>query len=61
MSPVPWNCAGAPVCALLGGTGLAHMPAKQPVALPMLLRAWYRPPVNLASDAVARVPRARGY
>ena len=42
MSPVPWNRAlpprNAPVCALLGGTGLARVPARRPVALPALLR-----------------------
>jgi hypothetical protein len=27
MSPVPWNRTVAPVCALLGGTGLARVPA----------------------------------
>lgn len=39
MSPVPWNRAVAPVCALLGGTGLARVPTRRPVALPALLRA----------------------
>jgi hypothetical protein len=38
MSSVPWNRAAAPVCALLGGTGLARVPARRPVALPALLR-----------------------
>jgi hypothetical protein len=40
MSPVPWNRAVAPVCALLGGTGLARVPALRSVALPALLRPW---------------------
>jgi len=40
MSPVPWNRAVAPVCMLLGGTGLARVPARRPVALPVLLRPW---------------------
>jgi hypothetical protein len=38
MSPVPWNRTIAPVCALLGGTGLARLPPLRPVALPALLR-----------------------
>lgn len=38
MSPVPWNRTVAPVCALLGGTGLARVPARRPVTLPALLR-----------------------
>jgi len=38
MSPVPWNRAVAPVCALLGGTGLTRVPARRPATLPALLR-----------------------
>ena len=58
MSPVPWNRAVAPVCALLGGTGLARVPARRPVALPVLLRPWPRTPVNTVCEAAARVPCA---
>ncbi len=58
MSPVPWNRAVAPVCALLGGTGLARVPAPRPVALPVLLRPWSRSPVNTACESAARVPCA---
>lgn len=39
MSSVPSNRAVAPVCALLGGTGLARVPDRRPVALPVLLRS----------------------
>lgn len=58
MSPVPWNRAVSPVCALLGGTGLARVPAARPVALPVLLRPRPLAPVNTVREAVARVPCA---
>jgi hypothetical protein len=56
MSPVPWNRAVAPVCALLGGAGLARVPARRPVTLPALLRP--RPCTPHAS--IARGVRGRG-
>jgi hypothetical protein len=59
MSAVPWNVAVAPVCALLGGTGLARVPAPRPVALPMLLRPRPRTPVKMACEVAARVPREK--
>jgi len=59
MSPVPWNVAAAPVCALLGGTGLARVPAPRPFALPSLLRPRLRTPVDTACEVVTRVPCAR--
>lgn len=60
MSPVPWNRTVAPVCALLGGTGLARVPARRPVTLPALLRPSPRTPhasirmVCEAADPLAR-------
>lgn len=55
MSPVPSNRAVAPVCALLGGTGLARVLAPRPAVLPALLRPWPRTPFNRELEAAARV------
>jgi hypothetical protein len=59
MSPVPWNRTVAPVCALLGGTGLARVPVRRPVALPALLRArTCTPPASMRMVCEAADPLA---
>lgn len=59
MSPVPWNRTVAPVCALLGGTGLARVPVRRPVALPALLRArTCTPPASMRMVCEAANPLA---
>lgn len=59
MSSVPWNRTVAPVCALLGGTGLARVPTRRPVALPALFRPrLFTPPVSIHMVCEAPVPLA---
>jgi hypothetical protein len=59
MSSVPWNRTVAPVCALLGGSGLARVPTRRPVALPALFRP--RPltrPASISMVCAAPAPLA---
>jgi hypothetical protein len=59
MSSVPWNRAVAPVCALLGGTGLARVPARRTATLPALLRPRpCTPPASIRMVCEAAVPLA---
>ena len=57
MSSVRLNRNAAPVGVLLGGTGLARVPAFRPVVLPALLRPQ---PCTSSCGVVARVPCATG-
>ena len=48
MSSVPWNRTVAPVCALLGGSGLARVPTRRQVDLPALFRPRpFTPPASI--------------
>jgi hypothetical protein len=59
MSSVPWNRTVAPVCALLGGSGLARVPTRRPVALPALFRPrLFTPPVSIHMVCEAPAPQA---
>ena len=62
MSPVPWSHAlppvSASVCALPGGTGLARVLARPPVALLALLRPRHgtpHAPIRMVCEAATPV------
>lgn len=59
MSSVPWNRTVAPVCALLGGSGLARVPTRRPAALPALFRPrLFTPPASIRMVCEAPAPLA---